>query len=157
MLKNQRGAARSFGLLAVLAVFAALLPGGTAQADQGGVKLVAPSGAAADPAAPAGAAKNELEVGPERALAAWDCPAGYSCYYTGLDGGGSRTVAPSCGFWYLGPGLKDNLYSIHNRGNGVASVYNWIGHGYQLVGWVHPGVGGNFHNNVGADLVHILC
>lgn len=46
MLKNERRVAGSFGLLAVLALFAALLPGGAAQADEGGAKFVAQSRAA---------------------------------------------------------------------------------------------------------------
>lgn len=45
MLKNKRRVARSFGLLAVLALFAALLPGSGAQAE-GGAKFVAQSQAA---------------------------------------------------------------------------------------------------------------
>ncbi len=38
MLKNNRRVGGSFGLLAVLALFAALLPGGAAQADEGGAR-----------------------------------------------------------------------------------------------------------------------
>ncbi|MEU0883363.1 hypothetical protein ABZ345_32555 [Lentzea sp. NPDC005914] len=47
MLKNKRRVAGSFGLPAVLALFAALLPGGAAQADEGAANIVAPSQAAA--------------------------------------------------------------------------------------------------------------
>jgi hypothetical protein len=124
----------------------------------------APAGAAVDPAPPMATAQNELEnLGADRALA-WDCDAGFSCYYTGTDGGGTRWRAPGCGFYSLGSPLKDNLYSIHNRGSGVVSLYNWTGHGYELKGWVYPEghpsnpTGrGNFPVNVGADLVHINC
>lgn len=47
MVKNKRRAAGSFGLPAVLALLAALLPSGAAQADEGETKIVAPSQAAA--------------------------------------------------------------------------------------------------------------
>jgi hypothetical protein len=43
MLKNKRRVGRSFGLLTVLALFAALLPGGAAQADEGGPALASAS------------------------------------------------------------------------------------------------------------------
>ncbi|MFD0692270.1 peptidase inhibitor family I36 protein [Actinomadura fibrosa] len=103
---------------------------------------------------------NELRVlTPERVAAAWDCQAGYSCYYTGLNGTGYRWRAPGCGWWYLdGTLLQNNLYSIDNRGSGRVDVYNRIGaNSYELKGWVYPGQQGNFHQNIGADVVDIYC
>ena len=106
----------------------------------------APMNPASPPPAPAGAAKNELErrtpqnelekTGSARALA-WECSPGYSCYFScyfdAVNGGGSSWKAPGCGFWDLsGTFLQDHLFSINNRGSGVASVYNWTGHGYEL-------------------------
>ena len=124
----------------------------------------APAAASTDPqptvARATVTAANELKVlTAERVAAAWDCEAGYSCYYTGLDGTGYRWRAPSCGWWDLsGTPLQNNLYSIHNLGNGRAEVFNWIGGDlYELKGWVDPGLPGNFHQNIGADLVHIYC
>jgi hypothetical protein len=123
------------------------------------VALSAPAaGAAADPAAPAGAAKTDLgKRGPLRAPA-WECMAGYTCFYTEVGGGGGYWQAPGCGFWDLSLGwYQDRIFSINNRGSGVASVYNWTGHGFELKGWVYPGNTGNFPQNVGVDIVHITC
>jgi hypothetical protein len=124
----------------------------------------APAAASTDPQPTAArtsvTAANELKaLTPERVAAAWDCPAGYSCYYTGLDGTGYRWTAPGCGWWSLGGNpLQNNLYSINNRGSGRAEVYNRIGTGvYELKGWVDPGQRGNFHQNISADMVHNFC
>lgn len=128
---------------------------------------VAPAAASTDSrpavARTSATATNELKVlTPERVAAAWDCEAGYSCYYTGLDGTGYRWRAPGCGTWYLDSGnqrpLQNNLYSIDNRGSGRAEVYNRIGTGrYERKGWVDPGQRGNFHQNISADMLYIYC
>ncbi|MEU4427669.1 peptidase inhibitor family I36 protein [Actinoplanes sp. NPDC024001] len=108
-------------------------------------------------------AAEELRVlTPERVTVAWDCPAGYSCYYTHLDGIGVRWVAPGCGDWHLDRGeqrrLQNSLYSIYNRGSGKVEVYNRTGPDeFELKGWVYPGQRGNFHQNISADMVRIYC
>ena len=132
--------------------------------------LSAPAaGAAADPGAGIEqsknelGSKNELERTSVNRAAAWDCQAGYSCYYTGLNGGGDRWMATRCGAIDLREfGLQDRIFSIHNRGSGVAQLYNFNGTALELKGWVHPeGPGqtgrGNFPANVGADVIYIAC
>ena len=176
MLKNKRRVARSFGLLAVLALFAALLPSGAAQAEGDRAKFVAQSRAAglsadkagapkvdADPEPPTGAATNSsgVRVFQDRALFAYDCPDyAEACYYTGLNGTGQRVVQDGCGFAGLGnTAVMDNVHSLKNRRGVSTSLYNWNGYGYQLVGWVigtNPGEG-NFHANVGADVANVWC
>ncbi|WP_179278901.1 peptidase inhibitor family I36 protein [Actinomadura mexicana] len=128
----------------------------------------APAAATTDPQPtvvriPATAVNAMKVLTPQRA-AGWDCDPGFSCYYTGLDGTGSRWRAPSCGWFTLeGSFLQNNLYSIHNLGNGRVDVYNSIGGGsYELKGWVDPrslnwAGRGNFHENIGADLINIYC
>jgi hypothetical protein len=131
--------------------------------------LSAPAaGAAADPGAGIdqsknGESKNQLERTSGNRAAAWDCPAGYSCYYTGLDGGGDRLMALRCGAIDLREfGFQDRIFSVHNRGSGVAQLYNFNGTALERKGWVYPeGPGqtgrGNFPTNVGADVIYIAC
>lgn len=176
MLKNKRRVARSFGLLAVLALFAALLPSGAAQAEGDGAKFVAQSRAVelgadkagalkadADPEPPTGASTNSsgVRVFYDRALFAYDCPTyAEACYYTGVDGTGQRAVQDGCGFVGLGNSpVMDNVHSLKNQSGVSASLYNWNGKGYELKGWVvgtNPGTG-NFPVNVGADVANVWC
>src|SRR5262250_2189386 len=63
-------------------------------------------------------------------IQAWECPAGYSCYYDGHGGTNRIWIAPSCGFFDLGhfnPPLNDRISSIYNRGGGSIQPYNWVG------------------------------
>ncbi|QNP71572.1 peptidase inhibitor family I36 protein [Streptomyces roseirectus] len=56
---------------------------------------------------------------------AFDCPANYSCYWTGASGAGSQWNAPSCGGWtFSGTVWNNNLGSIQNRGNGTVHLYD---------------------------------
>jgi hypothetical protein len=119
-----------------------------------------PAGAAANPASKTDTPTvSEQERHGTARAAAWDCRAGYSCYYTGLDGTGAKWEAPGCGTYYLdGTQWQNNLYSIDNRGSGRVEVYNRIGtNQYDRKGWVDPGQQGNFHQNISADMVKILC
>lgn len=62
---------------------------------------------------------------------AWDCPAGYSCYYDNKEGGNRIWIAPSAGCFDLGrmnPPLNDRISSVNNGGNGQVHLYNWEGH-----------------------------
>lgn len=180
MLKNRRRVAESFGLLAVLALFAALLHGGAARADEGGAKFAAQSRVAGpgadkadaleatpDPAPSAGAATNNpgVRIVQDGAvLAAYDCPTGATaCFYTGTNGTGLRSTMYGCGFAGLGGHVvNESVYSLKNQSSGVVSLYNWTGHGYELKGWVYPPSStnpgtGNFPVNVGADVVNVFC
>lgn len=121
------------------------------------------AGAAADPGAGIEQSESALERTSVNRAAAWDCAAGYSCYYTGLNGGGDRWTATRCGAIDLREfGLQDRIFSIQNRGSGVAQLYNFNGTALELKGWVYPeGPGqtgrGNFPTNVGADVIYIAC
>lgn len=179
MLENKRRVARSFGLLAVLALFVALLPSGAVQADQSGTRFVAQSWATglsadkasaltadADPAPPTGAATNSsgVRVFHDQALFAYDCPTqATACFYSGLNGTGAREWMIGCGFVGLGgSSVNENVHSLKNQSSGPASLYNWTGHGYELKGWVYPPSStnpgtGNFPVNVGADVVNVFC
>jgi hypothetical protein len=108
MLKNKRRVGGSFGLLAVLALFAALLPAGAAQADERGTRFIAQSRAAGLSADQAGALQKKADgyltkfgsgatqVAPDRikipgwqlrltvpgaALQMYSCPYYYFCAY----------------------------------------------------------------------------
>jgi hypothetical protein len=126
--------------------------------------LSAPAaGVAADPGPGTSQTKSDLvRISSDRALA-FGCQAGYSCYYSQVGGGGDAFMATRCGIHDLrGHPLQDRIFSIHNRGNGVASLNNFNGNGLELKGWVHPeGAGrtgtGNFPVNVGADAIYIHC
>ncbi|MBM2620498.1 hypothetical protein JIG36_33815 [Actinoplanes sp. LDG1-06] len=163
-------------MLAVLALFTALLPIGTAQAEGVETKLVAQSRATAVSADKAGALKADADPAPstdgpmnssgvrvfrDRALFAYDCPTQASaCFYSGLDGTGSREWLIGCGFVGLGgSSVMDNVHSLKNQRGASASLYNWNGKGYELKGWVvgtNPGTG-NFHANLGVDVVNVFC
>ncbi|MFI9379691.1 peptidase inhibitor family I36 protein [Kutzneria sp. NPDC052558] len=59
----------------------------------------------------------------------WDaCVAGYSCYYSGYNGTGSRWLAPHCGGYGPFPGLK----SVRNRGHGDIYLYAYDGAEYYV-------------------------
>jgi hypothetical protein len=126
------------------------------------VTLSAPAGAAADPAPTPGDATNNLtmRVVPDQGLRAYECaPAAYACFYTGTGGTGARLeLFRFCGFYGLyGSPVMDNVHSIRNQIGAPVSLYNWTGHGYELKGWVYGYQSGNFHDNVGADVVNLFC
>src|SRR5690242_8416713 len=142
MLKNKRRVA--FGPLVVLALLAALLHGGAAQAEGDGVQFVAqtqPAGLSADnagtrnadpnPAPSTGAATKHTSLTsiPAQGLLAYDCPAGATaCFYTGLDGTGTGYAFWTCGFAGLGGlAIMDNVHSVRNQKGVSASLYNWNG------------------------------
>ncbi|MGW0804610.1 peptidase inhibitor family I36 protein [Nonomuraea sp. NPDC002799] len=77
----------------------------------------------------------------QAAASAWECDPGYSCYYTGSSGTGSRWVAPYAGCYYpLESWLRDNISSVTNRGHSRAFVhlYNWVGH-WEEIATIAPG------------------
>jgi hypothetical protein len=56
---------------------------------------------------------------------AFDCPGGYSCYWTGSGGTGTQWNAPSCGPWtFAGTVWDNNLGSVQNRGGGTVHLYD---------------------------------
>lgn len=64
----------------------------------------------------------ESEVTP---LAFADCTASYSCYWTNLDGQGTRWEAPGCGtYTNLSGWLNNNFESVRNRGGGTIHLYD---------------------------------
>ncbi|GAA1654524.1 peptidase inhibitor family I36 protein [Actinoplanes couchii] len=93
----------------------------------------------------------------QAALAACDCPSGYSCYWTGLNGTGQRWVAPTCGTHYLNEPFKDNIYSAKNGGSDLAIMYQLSNGWWELKGYLYPGEQGNFHAYTGMDVVAIDC
>ncbi|MET9230113.1 peptidoglycan DD-metalloendopeptidase family protein [Lentzea sp. NPDC003310] len=91
---------------------------------------------------------------------AWDCQAGYSCYYDGTDGQNKLFTAARCGTHDLRGGIyQDRISSIANYGSGKVWVYVWdveSGDHFDLHGWVEVGTQGNFYTN-DIDKIHIDC
>ncbi|MEU4806334.1 peptidase inhibitor family I36 protein [Actinosynnema sp. NPDC023587] len=101
-----------------------------------------------------------LSAAPAGAAAAWDCAAGYSCYYNGTDGRDKLFTAARCGTHDLRGGpFQDKISSIANYGSGKVWVYVWdveAGDHFDLHGWVEVGSQGNFYTN-DIDKIHIDC
>ena len=100
-----------------------------------------------------------LSAAPAGAAAAWDCAAGYSCYYDGTDGRDKLFTAARCGPHDLRGGpYQDRISSIANYGSGKVKVYVWNveARRFDLHGWVEIGSQGNFFTN-DIDKIIIEC
>ncbi|MCP2248063.1 peptidase inhibitor family I36 protein [Lentzea aerocolonigenes] len=125
--------------------------------------------AAALVTAPAGAAADdhngvELEkLGTDLSAAAWECAAGYSCYYDRTEGRDWLWNAPGCGWYNLEvnvPRLDNRISSIRNRGSGLVEVWRWEnGRGWVKKGWVPVGYQGSFYGDLENDIdaVDVRC
>lgn len=88
-------------------------------------------------------------VGTANAATGWNrCPAGYSCYFSGVGGQGSIWAAPAPGWW----GLPFRVVSVWNRGGGDIGFY--IGNNF--TGWTSP-IGYKGSNGaLAADTIYIV-
>lgn len=161
MLRNKRRVTGSFGLLAVLALFAALLPGGAAQADQGGAKFGAQSQAAGLSTDQADALQAEVDaylaklgsgaeqVAPDRIKmagvevilavpgekrAAADCAYYYFCAYEYEYFQGTVVRAKDCGAYYGIPWYTTGSW-INNQTSGTRARVNYVNDTH----WYVPG------------------
>lgn len=152
MLKDKRRVTRSFGLLAVLALFAALFPAGAAQADEGGAKFVAQSQvgmvAVTLPAVPAEAATDSVARAATSAVSQQDlrrnqaagCPAGHQCFYDDSYGNDLLFIAARCGEHDLRGGIYQNKINfVDNYSPAHIYLDIWRNAGYwELYAYVEP-------------------
>jgi hypothetical protein len=105
------------------------------------VALSTAPAAAADPAA--------LTFSSKAATSYDDCPAGYSCYFDGLNGTGDFFYPNSgCGYIdLLGTGWDNRISSIYNRGSSKVFVYTGRGASFDVHGWMPIGQRGNYFTN----------
>lgn len=97
---------------------------------------------------------------PAATRAAWDCAAGYSCYYDGTYGRNKLFTAARCGEHdFRGGPYQDKISSIANYGSGRVDVWKWHGGDlWEWKGYVDPGREGNFpDDDVSIDLINIWC
>jgi hypothetical protein len=55
---------------------------------------------------------------------AWECSAGYSCYYDGSFGTNRIHIAPSSGCDSLSSTVANRISSVYNRGFGTVHLYD---------------------------------
>jgi hypothetical protein len=106
-------------------------------------------------AAPQNGLKLE-KLGSEVSASAWECQAGYSCYYDRTEGRDWLWNAPGCGWYNLEvnvPRLDNRISSIRNRGSGLVDVYRWESRqGWVKKGWVPVGYQGSFYGDLENDI-----
>lgn len=153
MLRNKSRVAGLFGLLAVLALFAALLPAGAAQADEGGATFVAQSRAAGLSADKAGALQAKADaylaklgsgatqVAPDRiemtgaqlvlavpgeAQRSIACPYYYFCAYDRRNFQGDYVLAENCAVAYWIPFTSTDGSWKNNQTPGTRARVNYF-------------------------------
>ncbi|BBH67758.1 hypothetical protein ACTI_44430 [Actinoplanes sp. OR16] len=100
--------------------------------------------------APAAAADpTGLRMSSRAAAGYEDCPAGYSCYFDGLNGTGAFIYADhGCDYYDLaGSGWDNRISSIYNRGSSKVFVYTGRGTSFDVHGWMPVGQRGNYNTN----------
>lgn len=108
--------------------------------------------AVALPGAPASAAASANQA------LAWNCTAGYSCYFDGYNGTSKLFTAGRCGEHDLRGGIYQNrINSVANYGNGTVWLYIWRNAGYwELWDYVLVGEARNIYSN-DIDRIVIDC
>jgi hypothetical protein len=73
-----------------------------------------------------------------------DCPAGYGCLFSSINGGGLMYIIPACGMRDIPYPMGNNTESVVNRGGGSITLYDGTGNtGANLGTYVNDGVGRN--------------
>jgi hypothetical protein len=75
----------------------------------------------------------------------FDCPSGYGCLWTGLNGGGERWRIPQCGATRVPGNMDNDVESAQNRGGGTIHFYDALDSGSYMTSVVNNGQPVNLH------------